>query len=196
MGNALKGKSGLLMKAVTLIALLGFAAVLSAKADDVISGSFTGNAGSASCTSGMGTLDINSSGDVNFVSANGYCYFGGDLSSTVGPFSSTNFSTFLSSLFYSGSTHTGGTAANLFALATGTYYESGQQCDASSSCNPKDEGFSVVITSTTITLDDVLTGGSITVNLANTPEPSSLLLLGSGLLSLAGAGIFRKKPVA
>jgi hypothetical protein len=38
-----------------------------------------------------------------------------------------------------------------------------------------------------------VSGGSITTEFSDSvPEPSSLILLGSGLLALAGAGVFRK----
>jgi len=221
MGKFLRSGSAFLTKAVALLALFGFAAVLTAKADSTTT-SVTGEipiSGSL-CTNGLsGTLAANGSGGVYFTTGGSSpdCYAGG-----------TSIPSYASGSF----------PASVFSLTSGAYAESGEICYAPTSgseqcvasafealvnttassmgfnvgtinnvppspttCSANTSTETLTVAANTICFEDLTDSGSIafTVNaptpVTPTPEPSSLFMLGSGLLSLAGAGIFRKRIV-
>jgi hypothetical protein len=180
---------------LTLLGIAVFVLAVSsktAKADTVttVSTLTTGPGGSAGvyggdCSGGQsGTFDYNSTG-AYFLSASD-CYFGGSASATG----------VITPVFAS---LTSGSGTGLASLANGTYYFSGEACNDPSSCNGPIIIFGVWIKNGTIIVSDSnpvissVSGGSITTEFSDSvPEPSSLILLGSGLLALAGAGVFRK----
>lgn len=179
------------MMSVAVLALFCFAAVPSAKASDtIVTYSVTLTGGTGDCASGTGTLTIDSTADTIELTSSSGCFFGG-----VG--------------YDSGPTGAGACGTDCTDLATraaGTVIFNGAGIGACSTPTKCASGasytFQLEIPSGGIGGADAIVSGSnggpnspIVVDFDKavlvTPEPSTLLLFGSGMLVLAG--VFRKR---